>query len=203
MNNNKAKIVATLGPASVDEAILRNMMTAGMDCARLNFSHGDLEEKRALFKLLTRLSEESGHQLSVMCDIQGPKIRVGEVAEPFVANVGDVLFVLPEAKGQAFLGNSSRITIREYPILELIVGDVIFINDGVVKIRVVEKSPTELKCVVDTAGQISSKKGCNIPNGTLSGGLPTKKDIRDLELIAELKPDLIAVSFVGCAQDLR
>ncbi len=107
MRLTKTKIVCTLGPASSSEDVLRAMLREGMDCARLNFSHGTAEEKRQLVALLRRLGVESGHQLAIVCDIQGPKIRVGKVSAPFTLKEGQTTRVTPSK----IIGDANRFQI--------------------------------------------------------------------------------------------
>jgi pyruvate kinase len=200
MRLTKTKIVCTLGPASSDEKVLRAMLKQGMDCARLNFSHGTSDEKRALVKLLRRLGDESGNQLAVMCDVQGPKIRVGKVSAPFVLKEGDETRVT----SQKLVGDAKRFTISLSTLLtDLKVGDDIFLNDGVVRLAVKAVEADSLLCNVVAGGPISDHKGCNIPKAKLSISILTDKDKEDLRVIAELDPEYVAVSFVSTAEDLH
>lgn len=196
-----AKIVATLGPASCTRQVLEDMVKAGLDVARLNFSHGEQEDHRKLFEMLRDISAATDHQLAIMCDIQGPKIRVGVMESPFVLAPGDRV----RLTAQKIVGTKDRFQIV-YPgdlVGDLPIGSEIFINDGIVKLIVESYENGELKCIVDQGGSVSSKKGCNLPQAKSSGLLPTPKDVADLQFIATLKPDWIAVSFVGNAVDLH
>ena len=196
----KTKIVCTLGPASSTEEVLRRMLKEGMDCARLNFSHGTAEEKRSLVALLRRLGDECGNQLAVMCDIQGPKIRVGKVSAPFELREGDETRVTPEK----ILGDAKRFTITLSTLLtDLKVGDEIFLNDGIVRLAVKSVESDSLVCRVVAGGAISDHKGCNIPRAHLSISILTDKDKEDLKVIASLDPEYVAVSFVSKAEDLE
>ncbi len=196
----KTKIVCTLGPASRSEEVLRRMLKEGMDCARLNFSHGTADEMRQLVALLRRLGDEGGNQLAIMCDIQGPKIRVGKVAAPFVLREGDETRVTP----QKLLGDAKRFTITLKTLLtDLQVNDEIFLNDGVVRLVVTAVESDNLVCRVVAGGPISDHKGCNIPKAKLSISILTPKDKEDLRVIAELDPEYVAVSFVSTAADLE
>jgi len=196
----KTKIVCTLGPASSSEEVLREMIQAGMDMVRLNFSHGTHEEMEALFRTVRRISSEFSEQVSILCDVQGPKIRTGKVKAPFNVGVGDRIDITPDS----VLGTPECVQIKYPNILEdLEVGDQIFINDGTVKLRTVGKSDRRLSCVVEAGGQISDHKGCNIPKGKLSVNIITEKDKRDLGLIARLDPEYVAASFIGSAEDVE
>jgi pyruvate kinase len=201
--------VCTLGPASSSEPVLRELILAGMDMVRLNFSHGTHEEMEAIFSTVRRISSEFSEQVhfhfthsfltsrslarpphtyavslsrcavrvqvqvSILCDIQGPKIRTGKVKEPFNVDVGDHIDVTPDS----MLGTPECVQIK-YPHMmeDLDVGDKIFINDGIVKLRVESKGDRRLSCVVEAGGQIADHKGCNIPKGKLSLNIITDKD---------------------------
>ncbi|GAB4316822.1 MAG: pyruvate kinase [Promethearchaeota archaeon] len=196
----KTKIVCTLGPASDDPETLRRMINAGMDVCRQNFSHGDHSYHEKLFHRVRELAHDCGEQVSILCDVQGPKIRTGLVKEPFTLRTGDFIKVTPEP----VLGTPECVQIRYPTILkDLDVGDTIFINDGIVKLVVREKLPRALSCEVEAGGMISDHKGCNIPSGNVSIEVPTEKDEEDLALIAQLDPEFVAASFIGSARDVE
>jgi len=195
----KTKIVCTIGPVTENKEALEKLMDAGMDVARLNFSHGDHDRHRRVFSQLRELAEDMDRDIAILCDIQGPKIRTGEMKEPFVLNTGDIVLITPDE----VIGTPERFTVR-YPKLieDLNVGDEIFVNDGIVKLKVIEKEKTDLVCTVRSGGLISDGKGCNIPSADLSIRVPTEKDRNDLELIAEMDPEFVAVSFVAGPKDM-
>jgi pyruvate kinase len=196
----KTKIVCTLGPASTSESMIEKMINAGMDVVRLNFSHGDHEDFRRTFNLVRKLSEKYNHQVSIICDIQGPKIRTGIMAEPFMVKVGDQIRITPHE----VTGTPECIQIRYATMLEdLHPGDFVFINDGIIRLIVNKKEEACLLCTVEAGGMISDKKGCNIPSGNISLNVITPKDERDLKLIAELDPEWVAASFIGYAKDVQ
>jgi len=196
----KTKIVCTLGPASSSDEKLEEMIRAGMDCVRLNFSHGTAEEHKALFNRVKALSEKFDNQLAIMCDIQGPKIRTGRMVEPFNIKPGDKIDVTPAE----VVGTPQCIQIKYETMLDdLNAGDFIFINDGIIKLRVLSKNASALQCVCESGGMISDKKGCNIPSGNISLNVVTPKDERDLKIIAELNPEYVASSFIGTAEDVK
>jgi pyruvate kinase len=195
----KTKIVCTLGPASTSPEMIEKMIVAGMDVVRLNFSHGDHEDFRNLFNSVRRISEKYNNQVSIICDIQGPKIRTGLMKEPFYVKGGDVIRVTPTE----IVGTKDLIQIRYATMLkDLVPGDPIFINDGIIRLTVTAKEETCLVCTVDAGGLISDKKGCNIPSGGISLNVITPKDEKDLKLIAELDPEWVAASFIGSAEDV-
>ncbi|KAL6050493.1 Pyruvate kinase [Balamuthia mandrillaris] len=196
----KTKIVCTLGPASSTEEVLEGMIKGGMDVVRLNFSHGTHEEMRDLFQRVRDISAKYAEQVSIICDIQGPKIRTGKVVAPFVLAVGDIIRVTPTE----VIGTPDLIQIKYATMLDdLDIGDQIFINDGIVKLTIKERVDDTFKCVVDAGGIISDHKGCNIPSGNISLNVITAKDQRDLKLIAELDPEYVAASFIGTAEDVE
>lgn len=196
----KTKIVCTLGPASSSKEVLREMIKAGMDLVRLNFSHGKHEEHTALFNQIRSLGDEFDNQISIICDIQGPKIRTGIMEAPFQVNNGDKISVTAEK----VVGTPKLIQISYANIVkDLDKGDTIFINDGIIKLVVEDKTETALNCVVQAGGMISNHKGCNIPKGNLSVEVVTPKDKRDLELIAKLNPEYVAASFIETAEDIK
>ncbi|MHA1733552.1 MAG: pyruvate kinase [Promethearchaeota archaeon] len=195
----KTKIVCTLGPSSHSPEVLEKMIEAGMDVARLNFSHGTHEDHRKLFNMVYKLSEKHDHQVSIICDIQGPKIRTGVMEEPFMLRAGDTVKVTPKK----VVGTPERIQVKYATILDdLHPGDTIFINDGIVKLVVKETLPNDLVCEVEAGGLISDRKGCNIPSGNISIEVPTEKDKDDLAFIAELNPEFVAASFIGSSADV-
>jgi len=201
------KIVCTLGPASNNDDTLKQLVLSGMDVCRLNFSHGTHEEHYETFQRVRRVGKLVGNeQVAVLVDIQGPKIRTGKMQQPFQVQKGDVIRVTSQELPNGG-GTPDRIQIR-YDTLyqDLDVDDVIYINDGTVKLVVTEKDDTtkNLICSVAMSGTISNNKGCNLPSGNLSVSVVTPKDQADLEFIAkELDPEYIAASFIGCGDDIQ
>jgi len=150
------KIVCTLGPASNSEERLEEMIQAGMDVCRLNFSHGTHETHKETFDKIRRLSAKYNNQVGILCDIQGPKIRTGKMQQAFALNVGDEVRVT----AKEILGTKERFSISyENMIEDLDEGDTIFINDGIVKLVVVDKYATDLICRCEAAGNVSDHKG--------------------------------------------
>ncbi len=147
--SRKTKIVCTIGPVVESRDMLEKLIDAGMDVARLNFSHGDHDRHRRIFEDIRELSEEKDRDVAILCDIQGPKIRTGKMVEPFVVNTDDEVRVTTED----IPGTNERFTIH-YPQLltDLEEGDEIFQNDGIVKLRVMERDETDLICTVRSGG---------------------------------------------------
>jgi len=180
--------------------MIEKMIIAGMDVVRLNFSHGEHDDIRKTFETIRSLSEKYNYQVSIICDIQGPKIRTGKMKEPFRVNPSDIIRVTPDD----VIGNCDLIQIRYQSMLEeLEVGDLIFINDGIIRLLVTKKEERSLVCLVESGGLISDNKGCNIlSNDRISLNAITSKDEKDLKLIAELDPEWVAASFIGYPQDV-
>ncbi len=188
-DRTRSKIVCTVGPASRSRDVLSGMIEAGMDVARLNLSHADHPTVRKTFDLIRSLDDT----IPILFDLQGPKIRIGELREPVVLERGQEFIISTED----FVGDEHRVSIshKELP-QDVKPGATIAINDGIVRLRVKEIRGSEVVTEVTHGGPISSRKGVNVPGIKLSCGIPTEKDLRDLDLAAELEPDMIALSFV-------
>jgi len=195
-HGTKSKIVCTIGPASKPKAILEKMVEAGMDVARLNLSHGDHKSARETFEILRSIDDT----LPIMFDLQGPKIRIGELEGRVDLTTGNE-FVLSTDE---FVGDESRVSVshKELP-QDIKVGDIIALNDGIVRLKVKAIKKKDVVTEVVHGGPISSRKGVNIPGIKLSCTVPTEDDLHDLDLAAELEPDLIALSFVTDCDDVK
>lgn len=147
------------------------------------------------------LSAKYSNSVAILCDVQGPKIRTGMMEEPFSIAFGDTIRVTP----QEVIGTPERIQIKYETLLEdLGPDDIIFINDGIVKLVVLEKDEAagDLICTCEAPGDINNHKGCNMPSGKLSVNVVTEKDAADLKFIAQLDPEYVAASFVGTGDDI-
>jgi pyruvate kinase len=193
----QSKIVCTLGPASHSREQIKILAETGMDVARINFSHGTPEYKESLFNTIREVEPN----LAILCDIQGPKIRIGQVIDGGkILIAGDYIEVCQEE----VLGDQKKINISyDGLVKEAKIGELIFINDGTVCIEVVEKRSDSLHCKIVTGGFISSRKGVNLPSTKISLRVPTEKDREDLKLISRLNPEYIALSFVCDADDIK
>ncbi|TKJ23699.1 MAG: pyruvate kinase [Promethearchaeota archaeon Loki_b32] len=194
---NTVKIVSTLGPASSSKEMLRKLIDAGVDIFRLNFSHGSHDEKRELINKVREVSEYTG----ILTDIQGPKIRVGKFKEDKVYNLG----IGQEVKvfEKDIEGDQDQFSIPLVGFLKsLNVGDFFFVNDGIIKIKIIRKEADHVVGEVLAGGMISNRKGVNIPAGELSQKVPTEKDVIDLKFIAEIDPEYVAISFVSSGDDV-
>jgi pyruvate kinase len=196
----RTKIVATLGPASENRDVISAMIRSGMDVARLNMSHGDHDFHERIFRSVRSISDTIGRDVAIMFDIQGPKIRVGPMGSPLSVKAGEMIRVLPGSG----TGTGDTIYIDHERLLDdLTDGDEIFINDGTIRLTVMEKDGTSLNCRVENAGIISSHKGCNLPTSKLSLKVPTEKDEIDLDFISKMDPEFVAISFVNEAKDVE
>jgi pyruvate kinase len=196
------KIVCTLGTASSDEDTLGEMIAAGMDVARMDFSKGEHEAHREVFQRLRALSERWNNQVAIMCDIQGPRILTGKIESPFEINKGDVIRITPSE----VIGNMNRIHITYAPLLnDLNKDDIIFLNDSLIKLSVMQKDEgaNDLVCMCRVGGLIDSEQTCSIPSGNLTVDVLTSKDQEDLKLIAKLKPEFVTAPFCHHGDDVK
>jgi pyruvate kinase len=195
----RTKIVATVGPASSSLETVRALARAGMDAARLNMSHGTHEDHGARAELVRRVQAEEGRPIALIADLQGPKLRIGELLEPIELVTGSRITVVGEHHGQD----------GELPVLPAVIGDVlrfghdILIDDGLVRLRVEEVSDRRALCEVIVGGLVKSQKGVNLPGVPLPIPSLTEKDVDDLEFALALGVDFVALSFVRSAADVR
>jgi pyruvate kinase len=199
----KAKIIATIGPATSSLQSIRDLVEAGMDVARLNFSHGDHEEHAAQIDLLRQVADETGKPLAILQDLRGPKVRTGKLAEPekpLFLESGERLALSTEP----MLCTKEHVYI-DYPALTQDVkpGDRILIDDGRMEVRVEEVDEKIVHTVVVTGGKLESNKGINLPGVHLSAPAITPKDKLDLTFGLERDVDAIAMSFVRRPEDLQ
>ncbi|MCB2226227.1 MAG: pyruvate kinase [Desulfarculaceae bacterium] len=194
----KTKIVATIGPASADEATLRRMINAGLDVARLNYSHGDHASHREMVGRLRALSAQEGRQIAILQDLAGPKIRLGTLPEPRDLDAGDEVILAPgsEAEGDILP------VAYEHLLEDVKEGQPILLADGMVELKVLAVEADRVRCQVKVGGTVSSRKGVNLPTSHLRVSSFTPKDQRDLEAGLEAGVDLVALSFVRHEDDL-
>jgi pyruvate kinase len=194
------KIVATLGPASSDPAVLERMVRAGVDVVRLNFSHGTADDHLARASLVKEIARKTGRTVAIMCDLQGPKIRVGKFKD------GKVML----QKGQAFvldadceLGDGSRagLDYKELP-RDVDEGAVLLLDDGKIVLDVTEVRGEEVHTRVRHGGVLSNNKGINRQGGGLTAPALTPKDIDDIRTAAKINADYLAVSFPKTGADM-
>lgn len=198
-DSRKTKIVCTLGPATATSKQIRDLIEAGMDVARLNFSHGDHKSHRETIRIIRQLSKEIGRQIGILQDLQGPKIRVGKLGkgEQVLLNGQKVAMVAGET------ANPDTIPIQ-YPYLleDVREGDHILLADGTIEIVLEKKARNQLVGRVLVGGTIQSHKGVNLPSTVLRIPSFTEKDRRDLAFGLEEKVDFVALSFIRHEKDL-
>ena len=197
----KAKMICTLGPASDSPEVLEGLVRAGMDVARLNFSHGTHEEQRRRVELVRRAAKRVGRPVAILQDIQGPKIRLGkfEGGQLEVAEGQTVTVTTREVLGA---GKVIPTPIQSLP-RDVSKGDAILLDDGRVRLRVVKVQGRDVTARVEVGGVLKDKKGLNLPGSLVSVPTITEKDAADLAFGQEVGVDYVALSFVRSAQDVR
>jgi pyruvate kinase len=196
----RAKIVATIGPASDSEEHLRRLMLAGMDVARINMSHGRREHHGEVIERIRRVSEEINKPIAVMVDLSGPKIRTGEMREGTVLEAdAQVRITSEEIEGDSHRFSSSYALLAK----EVEAGDRVLVSDGEIELQVVGTTETEVIARVIHGGPLGSHKGINLPGARLSIPSITEKDREDLRFAIERGIDIVAQSFVRSAKDCR
>jgi pyruvate kinase len=197
----QTKIIATLGPASNSEAVIRELIAAGVDVFRLNFSHGTHEDHAVAIARIRDAEWAAGRCIAILQDLSGPKIRIGtlERHQPLVLRPGDELRI---AAGD-FVGGPGRVSTT-YDELPGAVhpGDTLLLDDGHIQLRVLESDGREIRTVVVDGGNLGEHKGINAPGVALPGGL-TAKDADDLKFGVSVGVDMMALSFVQSADDVR
>lgn len=199
--NHRTKIVATVGPACDTYEKLLELVKAGVNVFRLNFSHGSHEDKQTIIDHIRNINKTEPYNIAILGDLQGPKLRVGEIENNALeVKVGDVLTFTNEK----CIGTLEKIYVS-YPNLagDVTLGNIILIDDGKLEVKVssIEKNG-DVKVMVTLGGILSSKKGINLPDTKISLPALTEKDLIDLDFIIEQKCDWVALSFVRSVQDL-
>lgn len=199
--NKKTKIVATLGPATSKKEVLRNMINAGVNVFRINFSHADYDDVTERIQMIRELNDEMQIYTSILADLQGPKLRVGVMSGEVVVAPGDeITFVT----GEPFEGSSERVYMNytNFP-KDVKAGERILLDDGKLMFEVVSTNENdEVKAKVIQGGPLKSKKGVNLPNTNISLPALTEKDVNDAIFAISKDVDWIALSFVRFSQDL-
>lgn len=194
------RIVATVGPQSLDYSVLRDLVQNGVDIIRLNFSHAKIEQLAELKPNLQRIKEETGRQAMIMQDLQGPRIRVGKL---------DQEIELVDGETYIFTGGPASLANQEIPIddpdlyQDLKVGDPFFLANGELELKITAIQDQKIYAQVERGGVLLSHKGINLPNTNLTRGGLTDKDIADVQAALPYNVDYIALSFVQSGDDLR
>jgi pyruvate kinase len=199
--NRATKIVATLGPASSDREILKQMLLAGVDVVRLNFSHGVAEDHRQRANLIRSLSKEIDREIAIMADLQGPKIRVGKFINGKIQLEQGKDFILD---ADCKMGDEQRVGL-DYKDLpkDVHAGDLLLLNDGLIVLKVQKVVGTCIHTLVEMGGELSNNKGINRAGGGLTAPALTEKDKQDLVTAIEMDVDYIAISFPKNADDMQ
>ncbi len=202
MPRRATKIVATLGPACSEPALLEQMIRAGVNVVRLNFSHGSAQDHIERARMVREVSARVGREVAIMADLQGPKIRVGKFAEGRVMLEPGHRFVLDAARTE--LGDSHAVGL-DYKALprEVKAGDVLLLNDGLIVITVDAVSGDAVHTTVKLGGELSNNKGINKQGGGLTAPALTAKDMDDIRTAMSFRADYVAVSFPKSATDME
>ncbi len=197
----KTKIVCTIGPASESEEMLKKLMLAGMNTARINFSHGGFAEQEEKINRIKRVREELELPVALLLDTKGPEIRIGKFKEGQIfINEGDQITLTTED----ILGDEKEfsVTYQELPE-EVVPGDVILFDDGLLEVRVASVEGKKVVCDVVSGGKLSNRKGVNIPGKKLKLPTMTEKDKEDIVNGVKAGFDYIAASFIRSAKDVN
>ena len=196
----KTKILCTLGPATDSAEMIRKLVLAGVDGVRLNFSHGSYDFFEKLLNNIHETCTEEKTPLAVLADLQGPKIRIGELSRPEIEiETGNEIEITTEnVKGTERLISTSYSSL----VNDAAVGDSVLIDDGLIRLRITRKNDKSVICKIENGGTLRPKKGMNLPGMRLSTPSITEKDFKDLEFILRHRVDYIALSFVRRAEDI-
>ncbi len=202
LTNKKTKIVATLGPACSTREIIKDMIEAGVNVFRVNFSHADYEDVKNKISIIRGLNEEFGYTTAILGDLQGPKLRVGVMEDGAFVNEGDLITF---TTAEDIIGTSKKVFMKyqNFPN-DVNPGERILLDDGKLIFEIVETDKkTEVLAKVIQGGELKSKKGVNLPNTKISLPAMTEKDIADAKFAIEQQLDWIALSFVKTPRDLQ
>jgi pyruvate kinase len=199
--SHRTKIVCTIGPASDSPAVMEQLLRAGMNVARLNFSHGAFEGHRRVIENLRAASRSTGVRLAILADLPGPKMRIGSIAdEPVHLSAGDRFTLTTDDVP----GDATRASVT-FPRLPRAVrpGNTLFLNDGIIRLEVEEVRGNDVVCRVAAGGELRSRKGLNVPGVDLGIGAFTERDRECLAFALENGVDAVSQSFVSSADDIR
>jgi pyruvate kinase len=198
---NKTKIVCTLGPSSDTPEVIEQMIIAGMDVARLNFSHGDFTTHAEVIEKLRSAAQAAGSPVTIMADLPGPKMRVGEIAdEPVALKAGDLLTLTSEE----IVGSHNRVSVTFSRLPQVVKpGDTLFLNDGIIQLEVLSVKGNDVACRVVAGGELRSRKGLNLPGIDLGISAFTERDHECLKFAMEMGIDAVSQSFVESRKDIE
>ncbi len=198
---HKTKIICTIGPASASRKVIEGMLLAGMNVARLNFSHGSFEGHRRVIADLRAASRATGKRLAIMADLPGPKMRIGTLRdEPVELRAGDSLILTSEQ----IEGDRDRVSVSFRDLPRVVApGNALFLNDGIIQMEVVSVQDNDVVCRVVAGGELSSRKGLNLPDIDLGIDAFTERDHECLRFAAQEGVDAVSQSFVERGNDIR
>ena len=198
---NKTKIVCTIGPASDRPEVMKQMLEAGMNVARLNFSHGDFAAHKKVIENLRAASASLGRRVAILADLPGPKMRIGKLAaEPVKLESGDTFALTTDD----IVGDRSRVSVSFARLPQSVnPGDTLFLNDGFIQLEVSRVTRTDVVCTVQVGGELRSRKGLNLPGIELGINAFTERDHECLKFALENGVDAVSQSFVERAAELQ
>jgi pyruvate kinase len=199
--DHKTKIVCTIGPASESPAVMKQMIEAGMNVARLNFSHGDFETHKKVIDNIRAASASMGRRIAIMADLSGPKMRIGKIEpEPIELKMGDPLTLTTDD----IIGNKTRVSVSFDRLPQAVKkGSTLFLNDGYIQLEVTGVKGKDVICTVRVGGELRSRKGLNLPGLDLGISAFTKRDHECLKFALENGVDAVSQSFVESAADIE
>jgi pyruvate kinase len=197
----RAKIVCTIGPATATHERMRGLVEAGMDVARLNFSHGTHDDHARAYSMVREASDTTGHAVGILADLQGPKIRLGRFADgPYEWRTGETVTITTDD----IVGDHDRVsTTYERLAHEVAIGDRLLVDDGKVALDVTGVDGNDIRCLVVEGGPVSNHKGLSLPNVKITVPALSEKDAEDLRFALRLGVDLVALSFVRSPDDIK
>ena len=198
---HKTKIVCTIGPASEKQEVMEKMMLAGMNIARLNFSHGSFEGHREVVRNLRAAARAVGRRVAIMGDLSGPKMRIGMLAEePLELKSGDPFTLTTDD----IVGDAGKASVTFAKLPQAVrKGDMLYLNDGIIQLEVLSVKDSEVACMVIAGGELRSRKGLNLPDIDLGICAFTERDHEWLKFAAEERLDAVSQSFVETGADIR
>jgi pyruvate kinase len=197
---NKTKIVCTIGPASESQEVIERMIRAGMNIARLNFSHGDFSSHKKVIKAIRNAEAATERHVTIMADLPGPKMRIGQFAqEPVELNPDDTFTLTAEE----IIGNGNRVSVSFSRLPHAVKpGDKLFLNDGLIELKVIKVGEKDVQCRVIAGGELRSRKGLNLPGIKLGISAFTEHDHSCLKFALEQGVDAVSQSFVETGEDI-
>ncbi len=205
MKNKNTKIVCTLGPSSDSITEIEQLVKAGMNVARLNFSHGTYKDHKRIIANIKKVEKKTGQTIGILQDLQGPKIRVGEMPEKGIKIKKNqtIVLTITDVIGEIKAGTPVIPVQYKNIVKDVKKGDIILIEDGLYEIQVLKKNKSDIIAKVKVGGIIKSHKGINIPTASISAPCITEKDKKDLKFGLKYGIDFVALSFVRSAKDIK